>query len=126
MCIRDRAKPTWNLGPLQVLGAAAALADDEHVTRTAALVREGRRRIEEAVASQPKLRVVDGSEANYVLLRIVDPELDSGQVFEHFLRRGLVIKDGTVSYLGLGDRHVRIDAPPPAVLARVEAAIRAL
>jgi histidinol-phosphate aminotransferase len=121
-----RAKPTWNLGPLQVLGAAAALDDDEHVTRTAALVREGARRMEEAVARQPKLRVVDGSEANYVLIRVVDPELDSGQVFEQFLRRGLVIKDGTVSYLGLGDRHVRIDVPPPAVLERVEEAIRAL
>jgi histidinol-phosphate aminotransferase len=121
-----RAKPTWNMGPLQVLGAAAALDDDEHVARTAALVREGRRVVEEAVARQPKLRVVEGSEANYVLLRVVDPELDSTQVFEHFLRRGLVIKDGTVSYLGLGDRHVRIDAPPPEVLPRVDEAIRAL
>ena len=70
--------------------------------------------------------MVTGSEANYVLLRIVDQDLNSTDVFEHFLRRGLVIKDGSVSYLGLGDRHIRIDAPHPDALARVEEAIRAL
>jgi histidinol-phosphate aminotransferase len=121
-----RAKPTWNVGPLQVLGAAAALDDEAHVTRTASLVRDMRAQVESAVARQPKLRVVTGSEANFIVVRVVEPDLDSRQVFEHFLRHGLVIKDGTVSYLGLGDRHVRIDAPALEVLPRVEEAISSL
>jgi histidinol-phosphate aminotransferase len=121
-----RTKPTWNLGSLQVQGAVAALDDDEHVERTVALVRGGLRGIEDAVADQPKLEIVDGSEANYVLLRVTDPGLNSTDVFEAFLRRGLVIKDCSVSYLGLGDRHVRIDAPPPEVLPRVQETIRSL
>jgi histidinol-phosphate aminotransferase len=121
-----RVKPTWNLGPLQVLGAAAALDDDAFLTRTTSLVRDMRRRVEDAVGRQPKLRLVDGSEANFILVRVADPGLDSRQVVDHFLRQGLVVKDGAVSYLGLGDRHLRIDAPAPEVLPRVEAAIRSL
>ena len=31
------------------------------------------------------------------------------QLFEELLKRGVIVKDGSVSFIGLGKRHLRID-----------------
>lgn len=102
-------KPTWNLGHMQVAGGIAALADDEHVRRTVAMVMEMREYVARQLAGFNRIRMVPGSRSNFFLLEVIDDELDSTQVFEALLRRGVIVKDGSVSFRGLGKRYLRVD-----------------
>jgi len=102
-------KPTWNMGHAQVLGGAAAIEDDAHVEKTVKLIVEMRNYVSERLAGLNRFRMVPGSRSNFFLLEILDPALDSTKVFDELLQRGVIVKDGSVSFRGLGDRYLRID-----------------
>ncbi|MCY4103368.1 MAG: hypothetical protein OXG55_08935 [bacterium] len=53
--------------------------------------------------------MVPGSCANFFLVEVLDPDTDSTRVFEVLLERGVIVKDGAVSWRGLGDRFLRCD-----------------
>lgn len=119
-----RVKPTWNLGHMQAAGAIAALGDREHVARTTETIKKNRRWTAAEIAGIEGLAVVEESQANFVLVRLDDPQLTATGVHHALARRGLVVKDCSVSYLGLGDRHVRIDIADDAVMRRLVATLR--
>ena len=102
-------KPTWNLGQMQIAGGIAAIADEEHVRRTVRTIVEMRAYITSRLAGLNRFRMVPGSRSNFFLLEILDPDLDSTDVFHALLGRGVIVKDGAVSFRGLGDRFLRID-----------------
>lgn len=102
-------KPTWNMGHAQVLGGAAAIEDDKHVERTVRLIVDMRAYVAERLGGLNRFRMVPGSRSNFFLLEVLDPALDSTKVSEALLRRGVIVKDGSVSFRGLGDRYLRID-----------------
>jgi histidinol-phosphate aminotransferase len=102
-------KPTWNLGQMQIAGGTAAIGDDEHVQRTVGTIVEMRAYITGRLAGMNRFRMVPGSRSNFFLLEILDPDLDSTGVFHALLRRGVIVKDGAVSFRGLGKRFLRID-----------------
>lgn len=101
-------KPTWNMGQTQIAGAIAGLDDDEHVAKTVKTIVEMRAYVEGKLRPLNRFRVVPNSRANFFLLEIVDPDLDSTRVFNELLKRGIIVKDGT-DIAGLGDRYLRID-----------------
>ncbi|TVQ38222.1 MAG: histidinol-phosphate transaminase [Geminicoccaceae bacterium] len=103
------AKPTWNIGALQSAGAIAALDDEAHVQRTVQTIVAMRAYVTERLAGLRAFRMVPNSRANFFLLEVVSPALDSTGVFEALLARGVIVKDGSVSFRGLGDRYLRID-----------------
>lgn len=119
-----RVKPTWNLGNAQVAGAVAALGDREHVVRTAETIKKNRASTAAEIAGIAGLSVVEESQANFLLVRLDDRRLTSTGLHHELARRGLVIKDCSVSYLGLDDRHVRIDIAEDAVMRRLVDALR--
>ncbi len=102
-------KPTWNLGAMQVEGGIAALDDDEHVNRTVSMIAEMRDYLYDQLAGLNRFRMIPNSRSNFFLLEILDAELDSTKVFEELLKRGVIVKDGSVSFRGLGKRFLRID-----------------
>lgn len=102
-------KPTWNMGALQVAGAVAALDDDEYVAMTVRTIVEMRKYVMDKIASMNSFSVVGQPSSNYFLLRIEDDKLDSTKVFNELLKRGVIVKDGSVSFIGLGKRYLRID-----------------
>jgi histidinol-phosphate aminotransferase len=102
-------KPTWNLGAMQVEGGIAALDDDEHVDRTVAMIAEMRDYLYRELAGLNRFRMVPNSRSNFFLLEVLDSELDSTKVFEELLKRGVIVKDGSVSFRGLGKRFLRSD-----------------
>lgn len=102
-------KPTWNLGPMQVEGGIAALDDDAHVERTVSMIVEMREYVAQQFAGLNRFRMVPGSRSNFFLIEIVDDQLDSTMVFEELLTRGVIVKDGSVSFRGLGKRYLRSD-----------------
>jgi histidinol-phosphate aminotransferase len=118
-----RIKPTWNLGPLQVAGAIAALGDDEHVTRTTELVKATRAKVVPQIDRLDGVSVTPGSQANFVLVRIDRHDVTSAELFARLARRGLVVKDCALSYRGLADRHLRIDIGTEDTMHRLVAAL---
>jgi histidinol-phosphate aminotransferase len=102
-------KPTWNMGALQVAGAVAALDDDEYVEMTVNEIGRMREYILEKIAGLNRFSVVGTPTSNFFLLRIEDPALDSTRMFDELLKRGVIVKDGSVSFIGLGKRYLRID-----------------
>lgn len=102
-------KPTWNLGPMQVEGGIAALDDDEHVDRTVEMVAEMRDYLYGQLNGLNRFRIVPESKSNFFLIEVLDADLDSTKVFEELLKRGVIVKDGSVSFRGLGNRYLRAD-----------------
>jgi histidinol-phosphate aminotransferase len=117
-------KPTWNLGHMQILGGAAAIEDDAHVERTVRLVVEMRAYVAERLAGLNRFRMVPGSRSNFFLLEILDDALDSTRVFEALLARGVIVKDGSVSFRGLGKRYLRVDVSLQKHMDRLVAALQ--
>jgi histidinol-phosphate aminotransferase len=102
-------KPTWNMGALQVQGACAALDDDAFVERTVDAIAEMRAYVLDKLSKMNSFSVVGGPRSNFFLLRIEDESLDSTTVFNELLKRGVIVKDGSVSFMNLGKRYLRID-----------------
>lgn len=117
-------KPTWNMGQMQIAGGVAAVADEAHVQRTVAMVVESRRYVTEQLAGLNRFRMVPDSRSNFFLLEIRDHALDSTAVFNALLERGVIAKDGSVSFRGLGDRYLRIDVSLRKHMDRLVAALR--
>jgi histidinol-phosphate aminotransferase len=102
-------KPTWNLGCMQVEGGVAAINDDDHVNKTVSMIVEMRAYVSRQLSGLNRFRMVPGSRSNFFLLEVLDAGLDSTKVFEELLARGVIVKDGSVSFRGLGKRYLRSD-----------------
>ncbi len=116
-------KPTWNMGQLQIAGGIAALDDSEHVDRTVTTIVESRAYVEGRFESLDRFRFVPGSRSNFFLVEIVDPDIDSTGVFEGLLERGVIVKDGSVSFRGLEQRFLRVDVNIREHMDRLVAAL---
>ena len=103
------AKPTWNVGALQASGAAAALDDDDHVSRTVDAIVEMRSYVAQRMSALKAFRMVPNSRSNFFLVEIIHPKLDSTKAFSELLKRGVIVKDGSVSFKGLNRRYLRVD-----------------
>ena len=64
------------------------------------------------------------SAANFILVRLDDPSLNSSEVFRRLAQQGLIVKDGSVSYVGLGTQYLRIDVGVEEVMDRLVEALR--
>jgi len=102
-------KPTWNMGQLQITGGIAALDDDKHVQQTIKTIVKNREYVQGRFSELDRFRMVSGSRSNFFLVEILDPDINSTEVFEGLLQRGVVVKDGSVSFRGLDDRFLRCD-----------------
>ena len=103
-------KTTWNMGQLQIAGGVAALDDHEHLERTVSTVVAGRDYVQDRFEELDRFRMVPGSRSNFFLVEILDPDTDSTRVFDGLLERGVIVKDGSVSFRGLDQRFLRCDA----------------
>ncbi|MSP31973.1 MAG: histidinol-phosphate aminotransferase family protein [Pseudolabrys sp.] len=117
-------KPTWNLGCMQVAGGIAAINDDAHVERTVAMIVEMRAYITQLLAGLNAFRIVPGSRSNFFLIEILNNRLDSTLVFEALLSRGVIAKDASVSFRGLGKRYLRVDVSLKKHMDRLASALR--
>ena len=117
-------KPTWNMGALQVAGAVAALDDDDYVAMTVDTIVKMRQYVTEKIASLNAFSIVGQPSSNYFLLRVEDANLDSTKVFNELLKRGVIVKDGSVSFIGLGKRYLRIDVSLQKHMDRLVWALR--
>jgi len=117
-------KPTWNLGQMQIAGGAAAMADDAHVQRTVRTIVEMRDYVTARLNGLNRFRMVPGSRSNFFMLEITDDSLDSTKAFNALLQRGVIVKDCSVSFRGLGKRYLRIDVSLKNHMDRLADALR--
>lgn len=103
-------KTTWNMGQLQIAGAIAALDDQAHLDRTITAITEGKDYVQRRFEELDRFRMVPGSRSNFFLVEILDQDIDSTTVFDGLLERGVIVKDGSVSFRGLDKRFLRSDA----------------
>ncbi len=103
-------KTTWNMGQLQIAGAIAALDDHAHLDRTIETIVSGRAYAKERFTELDRFRMIPDSRSNFFLIEILDPDTDSTKVFDGLLERGVIVKDGSVSFRGLEKRFLRSDA----------------
>lgn len=102
-------KPTWNIGQLQIAGGIGALRDDAFVQKTIETIIDSRDYVATEFDKLDRFRYVPGSMANFFLIEIMDPDIDSNIVFEGLLERGVIVKDGSISFRGLEKRFMRSD-----------------
>jgi histidinol-phosphate aminotransferase len=117
-------KPTWNLGQMQIAGGAAAMADDAHVERTVKMIVEMRAYVTQRLTGLNRFRMVPGSRSNFFMLEIIDDALDSTEAFNALLKHGVIVKDCSVSFRGLGKRYLRIDVGLKKHMDRLADALR--
>lgn len=67
--------------------------------------------------------MVPDSRSNFFLIEILDPDIDSTQVFQGLLERGVIVKDGSVSFRGLDHRFMRSDVNVKEHMDRLVAAL---
>jgi histidinol-phosphate aminotransferase len=117
-------KPTWNLGQMQIAGGAAAIADDAHVQHTVRTIVEMRDYVTARLKGLNRFRMVPGSRSNFFMLEITDDSLDSTKAFNALLEHGVIVKDCSVSFRGLGKRYLRIDVSLKKHMDRLAYALR--
>ncbi|MCP3991612.1 MAG: aminotransferase class I/II-fold pyridoxal phosphate-dependent enzyme [Actinomycetia bacterium] len=103
-------KTTWNMGQLQIIGAVAALDDHDHLDRTVSTIVESRSYVRDRFEELDRFRMVPDSRSNFFLIEILDPDIGSTRVFDGLLERGVIVKDGSVSFRGLDQSFLRCDA----------------
>jgi histidinol-phosphate aminotransferase len=112
-----RVRQPFNVNALALVGALAALDDDEHVRRTLAVNRTGMAHLT-AAFDRLGLEHVP-SAANFILVRVGQ----AGRVYEALLRRGVIVRPMDV--YGFPD-HLRVTIGVPEENARFLAALEAV
>jgi histidinol-phosphate aminotransferase len=112
-----RVRQPFNVNALALVGALAALEDEEHVRRTLALNREGMAYLVEAFR-RLGLEFVP-SAANFVLVRVGD----GARVYRELLRRGVIVRPMDVYRF---PEHVRVTVGLPEENRRFVEALAAV
>ncbi len=103
-------KPTWNMGQLQLAGGIAALDDTAHTSATVDLITDSRAYIQQRFDTElDRFRMVPNTRSNFFLIEIIDDSISSPKAFEGLLERGVIVKDGAISFRGLDDKFLRSD-----------------
>ena len=67
-----------------------------------------------------------GSRSNFFLVECLDPAWDSTRVFEALQEKGVIVKDCSVSFRGLGKKYLRVDVSLQKHMDRFAAALSSL
>ena len=106
----NRVREPFNVNALAQVAAIAALDDDEHLTKTLAMNREGLGRIEKRM-SELGFSTVE-SFANFVCIDVQRPP---EELTDALLRQGVIVRPGHV--LGMPN-HIRVTIGTPDEVAR--------
>lgn len=102
----ESAIDPWNVNSLAQIAGAAALADEDYMTRTRQIIWQEKEFLCRAISQIPGLKAYAG-EANYLLVKINNRALNSSQLVAQTARRGVLVRD-CASFNGLGNRYIRV------------------
>ena len=82
----------WSVNSFAALHAGVMFTDQLYIMRTKNLIHAERERIVERLSRIPGVKLYP-PEANFILLRILDPTLDASALFDVAIKQGLMIRD---------------------------------
>lgn len=99
--INTRKNP-WTINSLADIAGQLMFSDQIYITRTKELISSERRRILAILRSWDTVKVYEPA-GNFLLVRILKEGVDSQMLFEHCIRKGLMIRDcSTFPFLDTG------------------------
>ncbi|MDE6432942.1 MAG: aminotransferase class I/II-fold pyridoxal phosphate-dependent enzyme [Lachnospiraceae bacterium] len=97
-------KIPWNIN--SYASVAGVMFEDEHyINLTKSLIQTERNLIYSALSPRKTIKVFK-PDANFILIKLLKENLTADQVFEHCIKKGLMIRDCT-DYEGLGNKYIR-------------------
>ena len=104
--IIEKARIPWMVNNLAVWGGEKLLLDTNYQNEITSLIASQKKELVSALQEKSWLSVFP-SETNFLLVKILEPDITATQLFQHLARKGIVIRDCTFMR-GLGDHFFRI------------------
>ena len=85
-------KNPWTINSLAEIAGCIMFSDKDYIDKTKALITEERQRMYETLSSWKTVKVYPSC-TNFLLVRILREDVTSDMVFDHCIRKGLMIRD---------------------------------
>ena len=85
-------KNPWTINSLAEIAGCIMFSDKDYIDKTKALITEERQRMYETLSSWKTVKVYPSC-TNFLLIRILREDVTSDMVFDHCIRKGLMIRD---------------------------------
>lgn len=96
--INSRKNP-WTINSLAVVAGEIMFKDTDYMEQTRSLISSERDKMYQAFLNDPRFKAYEPS-ANFLLVKILDPDLDADYLFEKAIRQGMMIRNcSTFQYL---------------------------
>lgn len=94
----------WNINAYATV-ASVMFSDEHYMNLTKSLIQSERNLIYSALSARKTIQLFK-PEANFILIKLLKEDITASDVFEHCIKKGLLIRDCT-DYEGLGDKYIR-------------------
>lgn len=111
----------WAINSIAAVSGGAMFSDTEYIMKTKKFAADERSRLLDILKAEPNLHVYEPS-ANFILMKILKKGITSEMVFEHAVKKGLMLRDCS-SFPGLHEDHIRFCLCAPEQNDRLIAAI---
>ncbi len=115
-------KDPWTINSLAEIAGQIMFQDSEYISETKELISSERSRVFQELSSWDSVKVYE-PKANFILMKIVKEGVDSGILFEHCIRKEMMIRDCS-TFPFLDSRYVRFCIMSPEDNDRLLAAFR--
>lgn len=95
----------WSLNSIAAFAVEKMFADSAYIEQTRALILQEKKKCMDFFVNRPEYKVYD-TEANFILIQILDPEESADSVFDKCIRQGLMIRNCN-SFFGDDGEFVR-------------------
>lgn len=102
--MKEKQDP-WSTNSLAEVAGCVMFTDLDYIARTKALISGERERLLQELSSWDTLKVYPAA-ANFILVKIQKPGIDADLVFDHCIRKGLMIRNCS-TFDGLDNRFFR-------------------
>ena len=119
--INTRKNP-WTINSLAEIAGRLMFSDQEYISQTTKLIHDERTKLYTELSSWNSVTVYEPS-ANFILMKILKKEVTSQQMFDHCIRKGLMIRDCS-TFPFLDDHFIRFCFMKPEQNQRLLEAFR--
>ena len=98
-------KNPWMINSLAVVAGEIMFQDQDYIAKTKALIASERQKMFDAFAAHPYFKPYPAC-GNFILVRILNEDLSSGELFERAIREKMMIRDCS-SFPFLDNRYIR-------------------
>ncbi len=96
----NRRKDPWTINSIAVIAGTLMFNDEEYIKNTRQLIKTERDRLFKLFEESSRFKPYK-PQGNFMLLKIIDENITSGELFDKCIRQGLMIRDcSTFPYLG--------------------------